>query len=673
MKKRVITISVCVAAALLVTLLAAGFLVPYLLAGTAMGEDGKMLLVRQENGELLLSWTQSPDVEQHYVEVLRGETVLFEKHIESGLECPLPSLPLTEELTVRVSTADTYKFLFSKTTRLRKGKAPLEVTTVAEPPKVEGIVRTVDANKRTMQLQFDQQPDTVSRLYLCSEQQELLKEATQGSMTVSFGKNGDFEVLSYGEALSFSLSCSRTVEELELCGFASERVTVCGEDFLGTDPNLEVTDEGNNRYTLSWYETKGERQLLQRWNEETEAWDTLREYAHSDTLTYDTGYLSKFKTFKYRIVGVGGQTLPDSEFSTLPAEVEVTTGATALFATVWPIQNLEVYSDAEGGTVIGSVSEGKAFCVTDIQNGKFRIRYEGDKLGYVDSNYCMVNLPEYMGDRCVYNISNSFKSRYMIHNYGIPEITDKVTAGYGSIRQGQGNYLVPLLYPTAQKLDRAAAVALEQGYKLKIYDSYRPRKATLWLYDIAESILGEPLPPTDYNGADGENAEVGDDPEAIPVTYGMLMTDNDRYKLNYFLAKGGSRHNMGVALDLTLVRLSTGEEVQMQTNMHDLSWYSETAQNNYAANELAGIMYSAGFGGLSSEWWHFQDNDAVKDLKLTNYMHEGVSAECWMADETGWRYRRANGKYETDCEKTIGDITYRFDGQGYATALENQT
>ena len=78
-------------------------------------------------------------------------------------------------------------------------------------------------------------------------------------------------------------------------------------------------------------------------------------------------------------------------------------------------------------------------------------------------------------------------------------------------------------------------------------------------------------------------------------------------------------------------------------------------------------MTGAEFTGLSSEWWHYQDNDAIDGLKLTNFMYEVVNAECWMADDQGWRYRRTDGRFYTDCTRTIGDVTYVFDANGYVT------
>ena len=148
------------------------------------------------------------------------------------------------------------------------------------------------------------------------------------------------------------------------------------------------------------------------------------------------------------------------------------------------------------------------------------------------------------------------------------------------------------------------------------------------------------------------------------VTYEAMMTDNGRYALGHFLAPGYSHHNIGIALDLTLMSMSTGKEIKMQTAIHDLSWYSEISKNNKNANILRGFMTGAGFVGLGSEWWHFQDNDAKDSLKLAA-LPQGVSPQCWMKDDTGWRYRCTDGSYYKNCQKTIDGTTWQFDANGY--------
>ena len=75
-------------------------------------------------------------------------------------------------------------------------------------------------------------------------------------------------------------------------------------------------------------------------------------------------------------------------------------------------------------------------------------------------------------------------------------------------------------------------------------------------------------------------------------------------------------------------------------------------------------MKEAGFGDLISEWWHFQDNEARASLSLPTIYH-GVSAECWMADDYGWKYRTRKGTYYTGETVTIGDSVFSFDENGY--------
>ena len=273
-----------------------------------------------------------------------------------------------------------------------------------------------------------------------------------------------------------------------------------------------------------------------------------------------------------------------------------------------------------------------------------------------------------MGNLCSYNITNSYASIYMVHEYEIPKVTDVVTGGYEQVKLADGSYLVPLLYPTAKKLVVAARAALEQGYRLKIYDAFRPNKATVEIYDRTEKILDNDLPKKTFKGGvmydlprlpEKENE---DDPDPV-MTYRIVMTNNGSWGLNSFLAKGASLHNYGIAVDLTLETLD-GREVDMQTSIHDLSWYSVLSRNNANANVLSAIMKGAGLGELVSEWWHFQDNEVRVQNQLA-CVWAGVTPECWMKDDFGWKYRRYNGTYFKDGQFDIYGTLYTFDANGY--------
>ena len=111
------------------------------------------------------------------------------------------------------------------------------------------------------------------------------------------------------------------------------------------------------------------------------------------------------------------------------------------------------------------------------------------------------------------------------------------------------------------------------GLGLKVYDAYRPRRATEALVEWARSI--------------GRGDLVGP----------------------YIAAR--SYHNSGQAVDLTLVSLPAGQELDMGTP-YDFSGpqsglsdrrVSEEARKNRAL--LVGAMTRGGFRPYHKEWWHY--------------------------------------------------------------------
>lgn len=143
------------------------------------------------------------------------------------------------------------------------------------------------------------------------------------------------------------------------------------------------------------------------------------------------------------------------------------------------------------------------------------------------------------------------------------------------------NFLNQKLYPVAKcALRKEVAEKLSQvqtdletiGLGLKVYDCYRPLSVTKKMWKV--------LPDSRY--------------VANPTT--------------------GSRHNRGAAVDVTLIDLSTGKELEMPTEFDD---FSEKAWRSYSGNKpevqrntelLKTKMKKYGFEALITEWWHF---DAV--------------------------------------------------------------
>ncbi|MBE5877437.1 MAG: hypothetical protein E7290_11195 [Lachnospiraceae bacterium] len=268
------------------------------------------------------------------------------------------------------------------------------------------------------------------------------------------------------------------------------------------------------------------------------------------------------------------------DFEVLEPVVSVTTEFDPIGATVWPVQDLPVYDNM--AVVVDTVAAGTPMMVLSYEYDLFKVSYDG-KMGLVAADACMINLPDVMQQEMRYDITNSYSSIYRIHGDDIDNVTGEVLYPY--VKQGTDNYLVPLLVPVAKALFEAEAGALEMGYTIKIYDAYRPHSVTNEIYDKTSAFVKKYPEYLDYM-----TEEVG----------GTV------YKQSNFLAKSVSNHNYGVAIDITLVNCHTGEEMQMQSEMHELSTLSVLDRNNPVADALQELMTAYGFEGLKSEWWHFQ-------------------------------------------------------------------
>ena len=129
-------------------------------------------------------------------------------------------------------------------------------------------------------------------------------------------------------------------------------------------------------------------------------------------------------------------------------------------------------------------------------------------------------------------------------------------------------------------LRREAAAALArvqrdlrpQGLGLKIFDAYRPARATLAMVDWTERVHRP-----------------------------------DLLKEGYIASR--SRHNLGLAVDLTLIDLVSGRELEMGTPFDTFSPAAHTANavGQAAANRqrLKAAMEREGFTNYDQEWWHY--------------------------------------------------------------------
>ena len=124
----------------------------------------------------------------------------------------------------------------------------------------------------------------------------------------------------------------------------------------------------------------------------------------------------------------------------------------------------------------------------------------------------------------------------------------------------------------AAPLARVQRALTRDGLGLKVFDAYRPARATLAIVEWTERA-GRP----------------------------------DLIRDGYIASR--SRHNLGLAIDLTLIDLATGREREMGTPFDTFSAAAHTANasGEAAANrqKLKAAMEREGFLNYVQEWWHF--------------------------------------------------------------------
>ena len=554
-----------------------------------------------------------------------------------------------------------------------------------------------------------------------------------GNNIIMFDFENDLALPERGDSVQVAVRVVHREEDYIAYGPISESVMISRNDLLENNLSLCWEQVEERQYVLSWQEGHGDWYEVQQWSEEEKRWVSKCTLDWAQEMTYQTDHLPSNAQVRFRVITYDTVAERDrEEFRAEPSEVTIHTGMSTLYCTIWPIVPLKIMDKPQGGEILGEVPAGQALCVLEENGSCFKIAYKND-IGYIDSRFCMINLPEYLGDLCEYDITNSISSIFRIHEYDIPEITGSVVQGYENVCLGNGDFLVPYLYPCTVKLYQAALNAAADGYCLRIYDAFRPNEATRYLYDTVEALLNDPImeegderdeteqtpesgdasgtaqtdvaqgkeqttdagqaidgerTPDGGQTTDGEHTPDGEqtaDIEGAPDgeqtidtependesgwemydTYGSIMTDDGRYRLRSFLAPTVSAHNRGIALDLVLIDADTKENLPMQTEIHDLSWYSVTGQNNENARLLAQYMKGAGYNDLVTEWWHFQDDDTRNQIGLNSYLTEGVSIEGWKRDDTGWRYRLGDGSFYQDTTVMIDGQKCVFDEEGY--------
>jgi D-alanyl-D-alanine dipeptidase len=179
-------------------------------------------------------------------------------------------------------------------------------------------------------------------------------------------------------------------------------------------------------------------------------------------------------------------------------------------------------------------------------------------------------------------------------------------------------YLEPIALMTRRAADSLKAVSdelLSMGYRLKIYDAYRPQMAVdhfvRWASDVTDTLMK-------------------------PYFYPDVPRDS-LFELGYIAEKSG--HTRGSTVDLTLFDMRTEKELDMGGTF---DWFGEESHPDFCGDPETGVytgdnsaspvgrsiteeqfqnrmilrdaMLRHGFKPIDTEWWHF----TLKDEPFTD-------------------------------------------------------
>ena len=148
-----------------------------------------------------------------------------------------------------------------------------------------------------------------------------------------------------------------------------------------------------------------------------------------------------------------------------------------------------------------------------------------------------------------------------------------------------------LTRPAALALKKVSDEMIEKGYRIKIYDTYRPQMAVdhflRWAKDESDTLMKSIFYPE--------------------------IAKKDIIPLSFVATKSG--HSRGSTVDLTLFDVKTGRDIDMGG---PFDYFGELSHPDYQnltdeqkanRNLLRESMLRNGFKPLYSEWWHFTLKD----------------------------------------------------------------
>ncbi|HWV71635.1 MAG TPA: M15 family metallopeptidase [Pseudosphingobacterium sp.] len=152
---------------------------------------------------------------------------------------------------------------------------------------------------------------------------------------------------------------------------------------------------------------------------------------------------------------------------------------------------------------------------------------------------------------------------------------------------GYKKSIAMLSAPAADSLKKVQNYLKTRGYRIKIFDAYRPQRAVNHFIKWAKAT----------------------DDTLMKREFYPQIDKKDLFKLGYIAAKSG--HTRGSTVDLTIVDIATGKEVDMGSPFDFFGNISHHGSHEINAEQeshrliLKEAMLRFGFKPLPEEWWHY--------------------------------------------------------------------
>lgn len=293
-------------------------------------------------------------------------------------------------------------------------------------------------------------------------------------------------------------------------------------------------------------------------------------------------------------------------------------------ATGYTSINLSLYKNLSKEETVTTLEAGTSFRILQEDEDMWYVKVN-NLYGYLEYKYCMINLPDVIPS-IIYYDSNSVHSLFKSVGKDIVGITNEQL--YDSVsyncRFGEDQFVMPVLYSMSKKIALAQQTALKDGNCLKIYQAYRPYETQQAVSSALSYLIST-------------DSEVKSMIECAP------------WNIRWFISTSVSNHQKGIAIDVSLVKVTSAkknfcgnypyikvieyEDYEMPTPMHELSKLACTFKVAVRSNsktawkdaQLSSSMTESAIKlqsyctenelyPLASEWWHFNDLDALEEV-----------------------------------------------------------